>query len=476
VSAERSGAALNVARAERTSLDEETTATLLDALRGVVGDAHVLVDADLRASYETDWSRRWSGRALAVVRPGTTEQVSDALRLCHRYNVACVPQGGRTGLVGGSVPANGEIVLAMERLNHIGSLDADAGRVTVGAGVTLAALYEVAAAAGWRFGVDLASRESATMGGMIATNAGGVRVVRHGQMREQVISLEVVLADGTVLRGTGDALKDNAGYDLAQIIIGSEGTLGVVTSARLQLVAPDAASVVAFLGVRDIATALEVVARLRRSSGVLTAAEFMDHAAVERVCEALGATCPVIEAPWYALIEVAGDGDPTEVVAHVLADCPGVNDDAVAVGSDSASNRRLWRFREGITESIARAGVAHKLDVGVDPATLDVFAREVRERARLSSPKCAVVLFGHLSEGNVHVNVLGVEPGEEGIDDAVLRLVAEMGGNVAAEHGVGRAKVAWLHLSRTPEEIRTMRALKFALDPAGILNPGVMLP
>jgi FAD/FMN-containing dehydrogenase len=270
-------------------------------------------------------------------------------------------------------------------------------------------------------------------------------------------------------------LKDNAGYDLAQIIIGSEGTLGVVTSARLQLVTPDAASVVALLGVPDIATALDVVARLRRSPGVLSAAEFMDHAAMERVCETLDATCSVDVAPWYALIEIAGDVDPTEEVAHVLSTFPELSDDAVALGTDPASSRRLWRFREEITESIARAGVAHKLDIGLDPAKLDAFAHEVRERARLTSPSGAVVLFGHLREGTVHVNVLGVEPSDERIDDVVLRLVAELGGNVAAEHGVGRAKVAWLHLSRTPEEIRTMRAIKFALDPAGILNPGVIL-
>jgi FAD/FMN-containing dehydrogenase len=460
--------------AENEHQTKDVHQLVIDELRAALGSTQVLVDADVRFSYETDWSRRWTGEALCVARPGTTDEVSAVLRVCHRYHVPCVPQGGRTGLVGGNVPTRGEVVMNLERLNQIGPLDADAGQVSVGAGVTLATLQEVAASVGWRFGVDLASRDSATVGGMIATNAGGVHVLRYGQMRDQVISLECVLADGAVLRGTGSALKDNAGYDLAQIIIGSEGTLGVVTSARVKLVAPDVSTMVSLVGVGELANALEMIGRCQRASLTVAAAEFLDNRAMTLVCAHLGIARPVVESPWYAVVEFAGPVDPIDIVVDVLADCPGVADDAVAIGYDRPSNRRLWRYREAVTESIARSGVAHKFDVGLAPESLDEFARDVRTKVASTSPSATVVLFGHLAEGNVHVNVLDADPEEGAVDEMVLRLVAQMGGNVAAEHGVGRAKAAWLHLSRSSEEIRTMRAIKLALDPSLILSPGVV--
>jgi FAD/FMN-containing dehydrogenase len=347
--------------------------------------------------------------------------------------------------------------------------------MSAGAGVTLAALQQAAASSGWRFGVDLASRDSATVGGMIATNAGGVHVVRHGQMRAQVLSLEFVLADGTVVRGTGSALKDNAGYDLAQIVIGSEGTLGIITSARLALVTPDPALAVALVGVMTLANALELVGWCRRTSTTLNATEFLDSAAMELVCSNLGAARAVAPAPWYVVIEVAGDVDPMDALVDALTQCPGIGGDAVALASDSVSRNRLWRFREHVSDSVARAGVPHKFDVGLDLRRLDEFADAVRANVTSSWPSATVVLFGHLAEGNVHVNVLDVDPKDENLDEVVLSLVAHMGGNVAAEHGVGRAKVEWLHLSRSVEEMQTMRALKLALDPKEILSPGVVL-
>ena len=457
-----------------TPADVEASATLLGELRRVLGERHVLVDADLRASYETDWSRRWSGASLAVVRPGTTDEVSSALRLCYHFATPVVPQGGRTGLVGGAVPSDGQIALSLERLTDIDVADVLSGQINVGAGVTLAALQSSAASRGWRFGVDLAARESATVGGMISTNAGGIHVVRHGQMREQVVSLEVVLANGDVLRGTGAALKDNAGYDLTQLFIGSEGTLGIVTAARVRLVRPEQSTVVALVGVGDLATAVELVGSLRRRSDTLSAAEFFDATAMNLVGAGGTAAAPVEDSPWYALVECVGENDPTEVLADTL-DGAELAESAVAVATDDAGRARLWRLREDVTESIARAGVPHKFDVGLDPARLDEFARVVRSRVGTISPEASVVLFGHLGEGNVHVNVLGLAPEDLMVDDVVLRLVAEMGGNIAAEHGVGRAKAQWLNLSRTPEEIRAMRAIKFALDPTGLLNPGVVL-
>jgi FAD/FMN-containing dehydrogenase len=365
-------------------------------------------------------------------------------------------------------------VVSLERLNQVGSVDVDLGCINVGAGATLSTIQAAAASNGWMFGVDLASRESASVGGMIATNAGGLRVVQHGQMRQQIVSLEAVLADGTILLGTQDAPKDNAGYDLAQLLIGSEGTLGIVTSARLRLVPPDRNAMVALVGVRELAVAIRLIGKLRRAECTLAAAEFFDDAAIELVCQHTGAARPIAEMPWYVVIECVGDQDLIGVVSDVFSEFSGIQDDLVVIGSDTASARRLWNYRERITESIARVGVAHKLDVGIPRFKLDSFAAKVR--ASISGfDSASVTLFGHLNEGNVHVNVLGVDRHDEKIDDAVLRLVAEFGGNVAAEHGVGRAKSAWLHLSRTPEELRTMRAIKFAFDPKGILNPGAVL-
>ena len=449
--------------------------TFLDALREVVGANHVLVSADLRATYETDWSRRWSGSSLAVVRPSNTSEVSAVLSLCHQNGVPCVPQGGRTGLVGGSVPVDGEIVVSLERLTQVGDVDSDMGQLTVGAGVALAAVHNAAQSHGWEFGVDLASRDSATIGGMIATNAGGTRVVRHGQMREQVVGIEVVLADGSVLRGSGEVLKDNAGYDLAQLIIGSEGTLGIITSARLRLVRSSPFRVVALVGAETLAGGIELIGRLRRTSGFLSAAEFIDHDAMSVVCDYLNSSSPVAESPWYVLIECAGDEDPTAAMSASLGETDEVVDELVAVAIDAPSRNHLWSIRESMPDAIARVGIPHKLDVGLPHRLLDEFADKVRSSVRASFPDSTVVLFGHLGEGNIHVNVLGVSPDDDEIDNLVLRLVAEMGGNIASEHGIGRAKTQWLELARTPEEIRAMYALKAAFDPKKILNPGVIL-
>lgn len=447
---------------------------IIAALRKVVGDQHVLTTDDLRAGYETDWSRRWSGSSLAVVRPADTNEVSMALALCNQWGVPCVPQGGRTGLVGGSVPFDREIVLSLERLDAVGLVDADLGQVTVGAGTTLALVHEVAATHGWEFGVDLASRESATIGGMIATNAGGIRVIRYGQMREQVVSLEVVLADGSILRGSGEVLKDNAGYDIAQLIIGSEGTLGVITSARLRLVRSSRHRVVSFVGLASLAEGVELVGQLHRTSDDLAAAEFIDDSAMKLVCEHLGSSRPVAGAPWYVLVECAGDRDPTELMAAALEKSPGIPDERIAVALDVTGRQNLWRFREQMPEAIARKGIPHKLDVGLPHRRLDDFAVAVRGKVQSQFPDSATVLFGHLGESNIHVNVLGVDPEDDDVDDAVLRLVAEFGGNIASEHGIGRAKTRWLELARTQTEIETMHVLKSALDPKGLLNPGVI--
>jgi FAD/FMN-containing dehydrogenase len=448
---------------------------VLTEFQDVVGSSHLLVDPGMRATYEVDWSRRWSGDAAAVIRPANVDEVSAILSVCNRHKIACVPQGGRTGLVAGGVPYDGAIVVSLERLNSLGPADYDAGQLTAGSGVSLAAVQESAARNGWEFGVDLAARDIATIGGMIATNAGGMRVVRYGQMRAQVLSLEVVLADGSVLPGSGLAVKDNAGYDLSQVVIGTEGTLGIITAATLKLVRALPQRVTALVGLDSLAAGLSLVGKLRRGSGGLDAAEFTQERAMDLVCRHLGRSCPIRRSRWYVLVECAGDTDPADAMLQAIetAAVP----DEVAVAVDAPGRQSLWQLREQMPEAIARLGIPHKLDVGLPFGKLDDFSRQVGAAVTAAtSPASEIFLFGHLGEGNVHVNVTGVSADDERVDDAVLQLVARLGGNIASEHGVGRAKVPWLHLVRTPAEIQAMRSLKTALDPNWILNPGAVIP
>jgi FAD/FMN-containing dehydrogenase len=441
---------------------------LVDDLRSAVGADQVLVDADLRAGYEVDWTGRFRGRAAAVVRPGTTAEVAAVLRACAGHGAAVVPQGGNTGLVGGSVPLAGEVVLSLRRLGGLGEVDPLAGAVTVGAGATLAAVQAHVAPGGLAVGVDLSARDSATIGGMVATNAGGLAFVRHGPMRAQVAGLEAVLGDGRVLSHLGGLAKDNTGYDLVGLLCGSEGTLGVITAVRLRLVPLVGERTAALVGFADVGAAMGAVAGLRRAGVALEAAELMLEDGLAVVAEHLGVPSPVT-APAVLLLEWA-DPRSTEAVASL----DGAT--AVAVADEPAPRARLWRHREAHTEAVNALGVPHKLDVTLPLTAVPRFVDEVRALVAEASPPSTCVLFGHAADGNLHVNVVGPPPEDDTMDDAVLRLVAERGGSISSEHGIGSAKRRWLHLSRSPTEVAAMRAIKEALDPVGVLNPNVLLP
>ena len=449
--------------------------TLLDALRAAVGDAHVLTDADVRASYETDWTGRFSGTALAVVRPASTAEVAAVVRACAAAGQALVVQGGNTGLVGGSVPAGGEVVLSLTRLTSLGAVDVPAAQVTVDAGATLASVQEHARAAGLDFGVDLAARESATVGGLTATNAGGIRVLRYGSMRAQVMGAEAVLADGSVVSRLGGLAKDNTGYDLVSLLCGSEGTLGVITRLRLRLVPRLRSRAVALLALPDTAAAVQILPELRERLPDLSAAELFlaPGLALVRSYAGLPAPFPVAH-PAYLVLECAGRADPTDALVEAVAEVDGLLDATVA--TDAAGQRALWAYREQHTEAISAAGVPVKLDVSVPVGRLPELVERLPAVIEDACAGARPVLFGHVNEGNLHVNVLDAGERAEDVSDAVLRLVADLGGSISSEHGVGRAKVPWLGLSRSGNEIAAMRAIKTALDPAGLLNPGVLLP
>ncbi|MCU1487827.1 MAG: linked oxidase domain protein [Actinomycetia bacterium] len=438
---------------------------LFASLRSIVGDAHVLVDADLRAGYEVDWTGRFQGSTPAVVRPASTDEVAAVVRACAGAGVAIVPQGGNTGLVGGSVPLAGELVLSTRRLALVGEVDDLSGQVTAGAGATLGAL-QAHVAPGWEVGVDLAARDSATVGGMVATNAGGLAFLRHGGMRDQLAGIEAVLGDGSVVSHLGGLLKDNTGYDLPGLLCGSEGTLGVVTAVRLRLVRPTGDRTTALVAVAGVASGLAVVRDLRRAGVALEAAELILDDGMALVCEHLGVARPLAPAPAYLLVEWAG---PAEALG--AADVV----DAV-VAEDDARRAALWRYREAHTEAVNALGVPHKLDVTLPLPELSSFVDDVRAAVAAVAPGARVVLFGHVADGNIHVNVVGPPAEDDAVDDTVLRLVAERGGSISAEHGIGTAKKRWLHLARSDAEVAAFRALKHALDPAGILNPNVLLP
>jgi FAD/FMN-containing dehydrogenase len=448
----------------------EASSTDLAPLRAIVGDGHVLVDDDVRAGYERDWTGRFVGRAAAVVRPGSTDEVAAVLAWCSASGTAVVPQGGNTGLVGGSVPdgSGTAVVLSLRRLDALGASDAEAGQLTAGAGVALSQVQAAAAGCGWSFGVDLGARETASIGGMVATNAGGLHVVRHGAMRAQVLGVEAVLASGAVVRHLDGLVKDNTGYDLAGLLTGSEGTLGVVTAARLRLVPPVGATVTALIACDTAADAVGLAAEARRTLAGVVAIEAMWKPALELLQRELSVDCPVALPPSGVAVLVEIDAGATPV--EDLAGLAGAREAVVA--TEPAPRARLWQLRERIAEAVAMVAVPHKLDVTLPLARLAPFTTEVG--AALGTADA--YLFGHLGDGNVHVNVVGPPADDDRVDEAVLRLVAQHGGSISAEHGIGRAKQPWLALSRSATELAAFRAIKDALDPKGILNPGVLLP
>lgn len=443
---------------------------IVEALRDILPDGGVVSDRDVLSGFEQDMTGRFAGKARALVRPQSTHEVSLALEACSRDAAPLVPQGGNTGLVGGGVPGDGELILTLRALDWLGPVDEVANHVDVGAGATLQSVHEHLAGTGLWLPIDHAARTAATIGGMVATDAGGPLALRYGTMRRRVAGLEAVLADGSVVSRMAGLLKDNAGYDLPALLTGSEGTLGVITAVRLQLEPVLPFRIVALFGLDGLGQALDLLDALRQVPGV-QAADHFDQACMRLVRGHKGLTDPFLGPhPLYMVVECAAAEDVTEDLA-MAADTLGEGV-AVAAATDSAGRERLWAYREGLNESVRAAGVPHKLDVGVPLAAIPDFDRDVRRRIGRRHPSAAVYIYGHIGDGNIHVNVVGPHPEDEGVDDLVLRCAAEYAGTISAEHGIGRAKRDYLHLSRSLAEIEAMRKLKRALDPAGILAPG----
>jgi FAD/FMN-containing dehydrogenase len=442
--------------------------SVLSALQSVVGAEHVLTDPSAMLPFTQDPTGRHPASPLAVVRPGTTAEVAEVLRTCSARSVEVVPQGGNTGLVGGTQAAADQVLLSLRRLRDLEPVR-DA-RVVAGAGTTLQELQDHVRQGGLRLGMEIGSGASATLGGMVATNAGGLRVPRFGHMRRQVSGVEVVLADGSVLTDLGRPEKDNVGYDVPALMCGSEGTLGVITRVELQLHPLPLEPVVALLAFESATDACRAARRLQHDLDGFEAGELLLHDGLELVLAASGARPPMGSPyPAYLLVEVTGarSAERLDAALHEVA----VSDAVVC--TDAAGRRELWALRERLPEAIGRLGVTHKLDVAVRPELLPSL---VESLLPLRDSLGQVLVFGHVADGSVHVNVVGPAADDERPTREVFERVLALGGSISAEHGIGRAKRSWLTRALSPEQLALQRSLKQALDPAGLLNPGALLP
>jgi len=448
----------------------------VDEVQSLVG--REVVRRDSTAPFEVDWTGRFGGPTPAVLLPRSTAEVASIVSAARRHRVALVPQGGNTGLVGGGVPGRGEVVVSLRRLTDVGAVDPLSRQLTVGAGVTLQEVHEAASRSGLRYPVDFGARGTATIGGTVATNAGGVNVVRHGMTRRHVVGIEAVLGNGDVVSRLTGLVKDNTGYDLAGLLCGSEGTLGIVTKVRLQLAPAPSSRVIFLVAIASVGEAMRLVGELANVEGV-EAVEIMDRFGLDLVTRLRGTTVPV-SAETHLLVEV--DGPHADEAQRIIGEHVG---DQVAVAVTAAQSASLWRLREEHTPSIQdrareRDSVPLKFDVTVPLGAIAAFVVDVRRSVEEAWPSAETYLFGHAADGNLHVNVVGeglpTETVEHRVTEAVLALVSRAGGSISAEHGIGVAKREWIALTRSAAEIDAMRAVKRALDPDGVLNPGVLLP
>ncbi|MFB0489723.1 FAD/FMN-containing dehydrogenase [Methylobacterium sp. OAE515] len=460
--------------------------TLLTALRDALGARHVLTDPEDLAPYLVETRRLFTGSALAVLRPASTEEVAFAVRACTQAGIAVVPLGGNTGLTGGGVPSGG-VVLSLERMARLRAVDPVDATITVEAGMILQDVQNAADAAGMLFPLSYASRGSARIGGGISTNAGGIAVLAYGNARDLVLGLEVVLADGRVWNGLKALRKDNAGYDLKQLFIGSEGTLGIVTAAVLKLFPKPRSTSVAFVGLDSAQAALDLFVFLRgRMDRDLTAFEYLPPFALEIVLQHVpGAVRPLDGAHGaYALIEAASarpDADTRAELESALGQAleDGLIADAT-IGASGAQNDALWRLREGVPEAQTREGASIKHDISVPLSRLPAFLDRASAACVAAMPGLRPCGFGHFGDGNIHFNLTqpaDMKPAaflaEWGRFNRIVHdIVHELGGSIAAEHGVGLIKRDELEHYGDPVGLDLMRRLKAALDPQALLNPG----
>jgi FAD/FMN-containing dehydrogenase len=469
-------------------------AAFIKAAQAVLGARGLTTDPDRMDAWLTDWRGRYTGRALALASPASTAEVAALVKLCAAHGVPIVPQGGNSGMAGGATPdASGHaIILSLRRMNAVRSISAESGQAVCEAGVVLQTLHEAAERAGMRFPLTLGGKGSATIGGLIATNAGGTQVLRHGTMRAQVLGLEAVLANGEVLDLMTPLKKDNRGFDLKQLLIGSEGTLGIVTAATLRLLPAATGRVTAWVGLESIVEARSLLRRMERAMGdALEGFEVVPAHCLESVL----AHQPSARAPlaarhaWNALIECVSPAQDSVALRETLETAlaaaleDSLLDDAAIAASDTQAEA-FWSLRDGISAAERALGPAMQHDISVPVEKMPEFILAAAPEVEAAFPGTRAVAFGHLGDGNVHFHVLapkgavrGVWEEAEGkaISAQVHDLVTAWGGSISAEHGIGQMKVDELARLHDPVALAVMAQVKAALDPSGLLNPGKLL-
>ena len=463
----------------------------LDKFASIVGDAHALRAPDAMAPYLREWRDRYVGEAAMVVKPASTQEVADILRVAHDSRTAIVPQGGNTGLVGGQIPfeSGHEVVLSLSRMDKIVDVDPLGNCMTVEAGAILQNIQTAAEQVDRLFPLSLASEGSCQIGGNLATNAGGVGVIAYGNARDLTLGLEVVLADGRIWNGLKRLRKDNTGYDLRDLFVGSEGTLGIITRAVLKLFPKPSRQDVAFAGLESLEDVARFYTLLSAGSGPgLTAFELIPQIGIEFVTSHLGGRVPLASSyPWYVLAELSGfgDADGEETTAdHILSKAleKGFVKDAV-LAQTQAQGQALWHLRDGMSEAQKFEGGSIKHDISVPTAMIPAFIDQANDLVQKAVPGARPVPFGHFGDGNIHYNV-SQPPGVDkqafldrwdDVNEAVYGLALTMDGSISAEHGIGRMKRDFLARTKDPVGLEIMRSIKRRLDPHGILNPGKVL-
>lgn len=463
--------------------------SVLDSLRSELQRPGLLLtEPNEVLAYTTDWTRKFTGTAPAVLRPKDSGEVSRCVLICRKLGLSIVPQGGNTSMVGGSVPRSGEVILSLSRLNNIEKFDPASATVQLQAGVVLEVLQNNLAENGFVFPVDLGARGSCQIGGMIATNAGGIKVLRYGHMREQVLGLEVVLADGTVLSNLNCLKKNNTGLDLKHLFVGSEGILGVITRAVLQTRPKPLAVQTALLGINSREILPQLLTLIRERLRGLSSLEIITRDSIELCKEVEPDTREPFDKSYPACVIVEEETDIGDLerdnFLHRLS-CimeSGLISDAIVAEGESQT-KNIWKLRDGVTEAISRSGLSHKFDVTVPASEIPRFLDRM-EYLGAEFRGLRTILFGHLGDGNIHVNMVQkIDLSDDEFHSMGPKLaklvyehVANLNGSISAEHGIGISKRSYLHHSRSAGEVRIMRDLKRLFDPEGIFNPGVIIP
>ena len=462
---------------------------LIDTLRRHVGADFCLTESVDVAPYATDWRGRYSGQPLCVVKPANTAEVAAVVGACAQAGVAIVPQGGNTGLCGGATPIQGEVVISLTRLNRIRSIDTDNNTLIAEAGCTLAAVQTAAAEAGRLFPLSLAAEGTATIGGNLSTNAGGVQVLRYGNARELCLGLEVVLPNGRIWNGLRGLRKDNTGYDLKHLFIGAEGTLGLITAAVLKLFSPPRATATAWVAVPSPDAAVALLTRLREKiGGRVTAFELIGHPALALVIKNIpGSRSPLADpTPWQVLIELSDTmASDLEVPLEETLSAAIASGDATdaAIARSEAQARALWALRENISEAQKIEGISIKHDISLPVSRIAEFIATCDALLEQNFPGVRIVCFGHLGDGNLHYNQSKAAAQDnatfiaqtEAVNRIVHDLVHALDGSISAEHGLGQLKRAEILRYKDSLEIDMMRAVKNAFDPPGLMNPGKVI-